>query len=323
MLSNILRYQFSLIRPVYEKTSFHKSVIEEIADPEMKRAYTVCRTITKQYAKTFYMATRFLPNEKQRHIFAIYSLCRCLDNLVDEIEDQSHSSMSIPQILEQLEQWKYELKMVYENRYYGSNPVLKAFSDTLSDNNISIDLPLLLIEGISTDLTKKRYENFQEVYDYAYKVASVVGLMISEVFGYSDEKALEHALQLGIAMQLTNILRDVGEDLGRNRIYLPADEMRQFHITEESLFAHDLSYDFIEFMQFQIRRARNYYDLAEPGILMLSADSRLPVYLAHQNYSAILDRIEENGYQVFTQRAYLTKGEKLTKLPRTWWLCRG
>ncbi len=323
MLSNIFRYPYHLIRPVYEKTAFHRNVIDELADPELQSAYKVCRSITRQHAKTFYLATRFLPNDKQRHIFAIYSLCRCLDNLVDELEDQNGNNVNLTEVDDRIYQWKHDLTMVYDNRYFGHNPVLKAFANTLNLRNISIELPFLLIDGVVTDLKKNRYENFDELYDYSYKVASVVGLMISEVFGYSDKSALTYAADLGIAMQLTNILRDVGEDLQRDRIYLPRDEMEQFGVTESDLFAHKLSDNFIKFMQFQIRRTRGYYQRAEPGILMLNADSRLPVYLAHQNYSAILDRIEENGYQVFSKRAYLTKSEKVKKLPRTWWLSRG
>lgn len=322
ILSHILRYPYYLFRPVYERTSFHRKVIDELPDPEMQHAYNACRLITRQYAKTFYMSTRFLPTSKQRNIFAIYSLCRCLDNLVDELKDENGKNVNMTGVAGRINQWKSDLEMVYDNRYYGDNLVLKAFSDTLETQKISIELPFLLIEGVVADLKKNRYANFGELYDYSYKVASVVGLMIAEVFGYSDKNALKYAADLGIAMQLTNILRDVGEDLQRDRIYLPQDEMAQFGVTESDLLAHKLTDNFIRLMQFQIRRAHDYYQRAEPGIMMLNADSRLPVYLAHQNYSAILNRIAENGYDVFNRRAYLSKSEKLAKLPRTWWLSR-
>lgn len=322
MLSDIFRYPFHLIRPFYERTAFHRNVIEEIEDSNLRNAYGVCRAITKHYAGTFYMAIRFLPNEKQRHIFAMYSLCRSLDNLVDEKANYGEGKLNEVAIQNGMSKWKKDLTLVYNNRYDGSDPILLAFADMLRVRNISKGLPFMLIEGITSDLFKNRYENFAKLYEYSYKVASVVGLMITEVFGYTQKAALKHAVELGIAMQLTNILRDVGEDLNRNRIYLPEDEMNSYGVSEEDLFAHRLTGNFIQLMQLQIRRAREYYRHAEPGIFMLETDSRLPVYMAHQNYGAILDRIEENGYQVFTRRAYLTQGEKLTKLPKLWWLSR-
>lgn len=315
MFSEILRFPYSIVRPVYERTAFHRSVIEELENPELQRAYSICRSITKSYARTFYLAIRFLPNQKQRDIFAIYSLCRCLDNLVDEMEGKKDKNEIVDKIFE----WKSNLERVYENKYWGTNPVLSAFANTLNERNIPIDFPFLLIDGIMMDLTKDRYQNFEELYDYSYKVASVVGLMVSEVFGYTDKEALSYAVDLGIAMQLTNILRDVGEDLERGRIYLPADEMNQFGVREGDLLQHKMSANFVDFMKFQIERARTYYNRAEIGIAMLSKDSRLPVYLAHINYSRILDAIVENQYQVFSRRAHLNTIQKLTALPKCFW----
>ncbi|MFN1833715.1 phytoene/squalene synthase family protein [Balneola sp. MJW-20] len=315
-MTNILKIPYTLIRPIYEKTAFHKSVIEDIPDDSLKEAYTLCRSITRHHAKTFYMATRFLPNDKQRGIFAIYGLCRYLDDLVDEAEDLIHDrKITIEQVDEKLSLFKQRLIDVYENKAV-NDPILTAFSDTLKRYNISIELPFQLMEGVRMDLTKNRFSDFEEVYDYSYKVASVVGLMTSEIFGYENEIALDYAVDLGIAMQLTNILRDIGEDLDRDRIYLPQDELREYNLSEEELFAHDLSGKFKDYMEFQIGRAREYYQRADVGICMLSKDSRLPVYLARHNYSRILDKIEENDFNVFDNRAYLNYTEKLSILPR-------
>lgn len=262
------------------------------------------------------MATRFLPNEKQRSIFAIYGLCRYLDNLVDETIDLvSYEDINVGEVDQKLLEFKKQLTDIYNGKHT-SDPILIAFSDTLKKYHIPIDLPFLLIEGVRTDLVKNRFKNFQEVYEYSYKVASVVGLMTSRVFGYTHESALEYAIDLGIAMQLTNILRDVGEDLDRDRIYLPQDEMNEYGVTEDALFDGLIDEKFIKLMEFQIRRARNYYERADKGIRMLSRDSRLPVYLARYNYGRILDKIEENNYDVFSRRAYLNKFEKFTILPR-------
>jgi len=315
-MNNLLRLPISLFRPFYERTNFHKGVIEELEDKELQKAYAHCRAITKVHAKTFYMATRFLPNHKQRSIFAIYGLCRYVDDLVDEAEDLIYNQeISHLEIFERLESFKENLIDSYRG-VVQNDPILVAFSDTLKRFDISLDLPLLLLERVKMDLTKSRYETFEELYDYSYKVASVVGMMTSEVFGYDDTKALTHAVDLGIAMQLTNILRDVGEDLARDRIYLPHEELEGFNVNLESLKQRERTPEFVKFMKFQIERARQYYNQADDGVELLEKDSRLPVLLARENYSRILDKIEENQYNVFDQRAHLNSTEKFYILPK-------
>ncbi|HAH50974.1 MAG TPA: squalene synthase [Balneola sp.] len=315
-MTNLLQIPYSLFRPIYEMTSFHKSVIDDVTDEDLKLAYSHCRAITRYHAKTFYLATRFLPNEKQRGIFAIYGMCRYLDNLVDEVEDLiREEKLTLSEIDAKLDEFKKELDKVYSG-YSVNDPILNAYADSLKRYKVPKELPLLLIEGVRQDLEISRFQNFQEIYDYSYKVASVVGLMTIEVFGYTSDEAIERATDLGIAMQLTNILRDVGEDLERGRIYIPKEDLIKFNVTEEELFAKNKSEKFIELMKFQISRARCYYDSAFAGIEMLNKDSRLPVYLAHRNYSRILEKIEENEYDVFNKRAFLNQSEKLYILPQ-------
>jgi len=304
------------IRPIYEKSSFHRSVIEEIEDKKLRNAYATCRAITKRYAKTFYMATRFLPNHKQRSIFAIYALCRYLDDLVDEAEDLIEAKKISPgEAGIRIEQWKSKLLAAYEGEE-SNHAILNAFSDVLNTYYIPVKLPLMLMDGVCTDLRKNRFNDFNELYDYSYKVASVVGLMTAKVFGYENTSADKRAVDLGIAMQLTNIIRDVGEDTRRGRIYLPLDELNKFNLTEEEFLSGRQSTKMKELIRFQIERARFFYDRAEPGIEMLERDSRLPVYLASRNYSRILDKVEENNYDVFSERAYLNSTEKLRILPQ-------
>lgn len=315
---SLLRVPYNIIRPVYEKTSFHRSVIDEIGNSELREAYAHCRVITRSHAKTFYLSTRFLPNEKQRSIFAIYALCRYIDDLVDEAFDINQgreiNDNEIHQILDEL---RSRLQRAYVSGI-AESPILTAFADTLNLYHIPEELPLELIEGVCMDLNKNRFQTFDELYIYSYKVASVVGLMTSEVFGYKDRKALEYAIDLGIAMQLTNILRDINEDLIRGRIYLPLDELKQFGVCEEDLFNRVCDEKFRALIQFQIDRARDYYQKADLGIAMLNPDSRLPVYLARMNYSRILDVIEKDIFRVFDRRAYLSTSEKLAILPKAW-----
>ena len=316
IMTDLLKIPYSLLRPLYEKTSLHRGVISELSDAELRMAYSHCRAITRTHAKTFYMATRFLPYHKQRSIFAIYGLCRYLDDLVDEAEDLIfQKKISRVEVFERLESFKKKLVNTYRGEEH-DDPILVAFADVLNRYSISIELPLTLLDGVSSDLTKNRYENFKELYDYSYKVASVVGLMTSEIFGYKSKKALEHAVDLGIAMQLTNILRDIGEDLRKDRIYIPQEDLIRFDITEDDLFSYEISGNFIEMMKFQIERAESYYESAEKGVPMLNRDSRIPVMLAKENYSRILSKIQENNYQVFNQRAYLNSTEKFSILPK-------
>lgn len=316
-MQDLLRIPYNLIRPIYEQTSFHRSVIDEVEDKTLQGAYARCRSITREHAKTFYMAARFLPNEKQRGIFAVYGLCRYIDDLVDEAED-----LVAKQILDENDIRAYlgsvQAKLVdtYNGTVIYEDPILLAFSDVLRNYRIPLRLPLLLIEGVGSDLIKNRYRTFEEIYDYSYKVASTVGLMTTEIFGYRSEEARRYAVDLGIAMQLTNILRDLGEDLNKNRIYIPRDELDLFGVTEQNLFKHRIDDNFTRLIRFQINRTRQFYRRAENGIRMLTKDSRLPVYLARFNYSRILDKIEENDYDVFNHRAYLNASEKISILPR-------
>lgn len=316
MVSSLITYPFKMLHPLYQRSSFHRGVIEEVGDPELRKAYSFCRGITREYAKTFYFATRFLPRNKQRGIFAIYALCRYMDNLVDNTEDLvRNNELRKEDLPEIIADWKIRLVETFRG-IPSDNPILIALSDVLRQYNIRIDFPLDLLDGVSMDLTKNRYANFDELYVYCYKVASVVGLMTSEIFTYEEKAALEYAEALGIAMQLTNILRDVKEDAAMGRIYLPQDEMKQFGVTEQQLFENRLDDNLVSLLKFQIQRARAYYAEADKGIPMLGRDSRLPVALARYNYARILDRIEEMDYNVFSGRARLSAGQKLQSLPR-------
>lgn len=241
-----------------------------------------------------------------------------MDNLIDESFDLSQNRIISEQDLDGIiNSLKIKLDLAYKNGK-GNDPILTAFADTLNIYHIPKEYPLELLEGVCMDISKNRFETFEELYTYSYKVASVVGLMTSEVFGYENHDALKHAVDLGIAMQLTNILRDIGEDLRRDRIYIPKEDLDRFDISEQDLFEKKMDHRFKSLMEFQIERARNYYDSADKGIPMLNSDSRLPVYLARHNYSRILDRIEEIGFQVFDQRAHLSTSEKLAIIPRAW-----
>ncbi|MGI8468217.1 MAG: phytoene/squalene synthase family protein [Pyrinomonadaceae bacterium] len=188
----------------------------------------------------------------------------------------------------------------------------------LKTYKIPQNLPLELTRGVLMDTHIKRYETFAELYVYCYRVASTVGLMSSEIFGYEKPETLEFAEALGIAMQLTNILRDVKEDAAMNRIYLPQEDLRKFDVSEKQIFANRTDEDFIRLMKFEIERAREFYHKAERGIPLLEKETRLTVLLASRLYAKILDEIEKQNYDVFTRRSRTTKLQKILAIPRIW-----
>lgn len=285
-------------------------------------SYEFCRQITAKYAKTFYLATLLLPEEKRRAIWAIYMWCRRTDELVDGPQ----SRLTTP---ETLDRWEKQLESVFAGQPMDDLDV--AFVDTLQRFPMDIQPFRDMIAGQRMDLYRSRYESFDELKLYCYRVAGTVGLMVTPILGLEDfsNKApwaryleatdpIDEAIALGIAKQLTNILRDVGEDARRGRIYLPLEELALFNYTEQDLFNGVVDDRWSELMRFQIQRARKFYSQAERGIRALSPDSRWPVWAALMHYQGILDVIERNQYDVFSQRAFVPKPQKLVSLPIAW-----
>lgn len=284
----------------------------------LTNAYEYCRQVARHHAKTFYLATLFLPKKLQNPIFAMYALLRTVDDLVDLAEDKlTNGQLTREEINRSIEAWKKQLRECYDGRQ-SNDPILMAWQDTIACYAIPIELPLDLIDGVAMDIEFTAFETFDELYVYCYKVASVVGLMTAEIFGYTDRKALQHAIDLGIAMQLTNILRDIGEDIDRGRIYLPLEDLRRFGYSREEFMSKTMNRNFVDLMKFEIERARSYYASAGKGIPMLKRDSRFAVSISRRNYSDILKAIEQNDYDVFNRRAYRTRYQKLSTLPSIW-----
>jgi phytoene synthase len=294
---------------------------------ELKEAYKYCESVTKEHAKSFYFANKFLPKDKQKAIYALYALCRNVDDEVDEAEVRSEA-----EAIRAVEIWQAKLNEVYEGKIQhskfniqnsepeilNSELVFIAWEDMLRQHEIPQQIPLDLMKGVLMDTHKNRYETFEELYVYCYRVASTVGLMSSEILGYSDKSALEFAEALGIAMQLTNILRDVKEDAEMNRIYLPQEDLKKFCVSEDQIFANKIDGNFIEMMKFQIQRARHFYKKGEKGIPLLEKDARFCVLLASRIYGQILNEIEKQNFNVFKQRAFTTKSQKLLSVPKIW-----
>lgn len=284
-----------------------------IDEAAIEAAFEYCRQITKRGSKTFYFGSLFLPYQKRRAMWAVYSFCRVTDDMVDNAREV------LPEELRaRLLHWEGELRQSFKGLVQPNLPHMVAWNYTARQYNIPATPPLELIEGVRMDLDKTRYANFDELRLYCYRVASTVGLMASEVIGYSDPCALDYAVNLGIAMQLTNILRDIGEDSRNGRIYLPLDEMDEYGYSEAELLRGEINPSFIRLMQFQINRARAYYEQALPGIEYLDKDCRLSITIAARLYSRILDMIERNAYDVFNRRAYVPTIQKVRGLAGVW-----
>lgn len=288
----------------------------------LPEAYELCRKITAKYSKTFYLGTLLMPPHKRQAIWAIYVWCRRTDELVDGPQ----ARLTTP---ETLDRWERQLEATFEGQAIEDADV--ALVDTLKRFPMDIQPFRDMIEGQRMDLYRSRYETFDELNLYCYRVAGTVGLMSSAVLGIDSsyrtapweragaiELPEEEAIALGIANQLTNILRDVGEDAQRGRIYLPLEDLRQFNYSEDDLFKGIIDDRWRALMCFEIERARKYFNEAERGIRALHPDSRYPVWAALMLYQGILDVIEANGFDVFNRRAFVPTSKKMLYLPVAW-----
>nr|ATQ36000.1 phytoene synthetase [Sargassum vachellianum] len=284
----------------------------------LNQAYQECERITGIFAKTFYLGTKFMSPVARKAIWAIYVWCRRTDDIVDGPRAMVRGKKSLQK---DLEDWSSRLEDVWEGKPRDSLDL--ALVDV---REVYPTLPIEpfkdMIDGMVMDVPgigKNRYKTFEELELYCYRVAGTVGLMVLPVLGtapgVSEEDAKFPALSLGIALQLTNILRDVGEDAVRGRIYLPLEDMEKFGVDPDNIMNGILDDNYKEFMRYQIARARFYYQQAARGIPMLAPQARLPVQASLDMYSKILEVIENNNYDNFRNRAYISKVEKLLTLP--------
>jgi len=277
----------------------------------LQQAYSHCEELTSHHSRSFYLASGLMKPEARKGVRALYAFCRTADDIVDD------SGPDAPSLLE-----------TWRERTLTSHPpqhdlVAVAWADARDKYAIPRKYAEQLIDGVARDLQQTRYETFEDLTTYCYGVASTVGLMSMHITGYESEEAIRYAVKLGVALQLTNILRDVAEDWERGRVYLPQAELAAFGLSEEDI-ANGVSegkYDdrWREFMKFQIDRARHIYEEAWPGINMLHPQGRFSIAAAATFYRAILDDIEAHDYDVFSRRAQVGKWGKIRQLPAIWW----
>lgn len=276
----------------------------------LEAAYEVCRHITAHYSRSFYLTSGLLPPEKRRAVRAFYAFCRRSDDIVDEAHAEHGYS---------LDGWAAAARALYPPK---NDPVLVAWADVRDRYTIPPQYQEELLEGVRMDLTIQRYATFDELWLYCYRVAATVGLVSMHITGFESEAAIPYAIQAGVALQLTNILRDVGEDAARGRIYLPLEDLVRFGYTEEDVMRGVIDDRFRALMDFQMARAQRLYHEGWQGLKYLSSDGRFAIASAIKVYRAILDRIIANGYDVYTRRAHLGTLSKLAMLPGVWWECR-
>ena len=265
-------------------------------------SYRYCELIARRRAKNFYYSFVLLSAEQRRAMCAVYAYMRYCDDLSDD-ESNADRAGSIAK-------WRADLQQALGGGGLPRHPLWPAFRDTVERFNIPHAYFYDMIEGVRSDLDPRRMRTFAELYDYCYKVASVVGLTIIHIFGFESAGALVLAEKCGIAFQLTNILRDVKEDIGLNRVYLPEEDLRRFRVPESDLAASAPSAAFVELMRFEAARARGYYNESRPLLGMVHKKSRSSLWALIEIYSRLLDRIEAEGYDVLSQRVRLSTVEK-------------
>jgi len=272
-----------------------------------------CQEKAVQSGSSFYYSFLYLPPEKRRAITALYAFCREVDDVVDECAEASVARMK-------LAWWRQEIASVFsaEHGNEPSHPVAKALVTVVKTINLPAGQLNQIIDGMEMDLDYNHYADFSTLKLYCHHVAGVVGQLSAKIFGYHDPKTLEYAHNLGLAFQLTNIIRDVGEDARRDRIYLPQDELARFGVSTEDILHSRESDNFKKLMEFQIERAETYYVQAFAALPTEDRKNQRPGLIMAAIYRALLEEIKDDGCQVLRQRVSLTPIRKLWIGWKTW-----
>ncbi|MEO8346587.1 MAG: presqualene diphosphate synthase HpnD [Betaproteobacteria bacterium] len=268
-----------------------------------------CKQKAATSGSSFYYSFLFLPQPRRRAIIALYAFCREVDDVVDEIRDVQVASAK-------LAWWRREVASVFSGQ--PSHPVALALQGIVHDYDLPQAHFQAVIDGMAMDLAQSRYLDFSALEVYCHRVAGVVGLMSAEIFGYTDPATKGYARDLGIAFQLTNIIRDVGEDARRARIYLPQDELERFGVPPSALLRGEYSSEFRHLMRFETERARSWYERAFAQLPQVDRKAQRAGLVMAAIYRTLLDEIADDGYKVLDRRTSLTPLRKLWLAWRTW-----
>jgi phytoene synthase len=270
--------------------------------PSLAQSYRYCEALTRREAGNFYPAFRLLPAAQRRSMCALYAFMRIADDVSDE-------PGPVDLKREQLLRWREDLAEALAGRY--RHVALPALHDTVSRHRIPPVFLEEVLDGVAMDLEPVTYASFAELRLYCYRVASAVGLACIHVWGFQGERAHEYAENAGLAFQLTNILRDLGEDAARGRVYLPEEDLARFHYDAERLRRGERDAAFRELMRFEVQRARGFYEAAWPLVPLLSSAGRAVFLMMARTYRGLLDEIERRDYDVFSTRVRVSRWKKM------------
>jgi phytoene synthase len=282
---------------------------EAVRPADLPAAYARCRTLTKAHGTTYYWSTKLLPRDRQPHVCALYAFCRVADDIVDDLSDEPVEVRATA-----LRQLGDELRSTLRSGR-STDPVLAAVTDTIHRFDLDPSCFERFLRSMTMDLTISGYETYGDLMGYMDGSAAVIGEMMLPILEPLDDEAFEPARDLGVAFQLTNFIRDVGEDLDRGRVYLPQEDVRRFGADP---WARAVTPAWRELLQFEIDRARSLYRRAEDGIDLLPPSSARCIASAHRLYRGILDQVERADYDVFSMRARVPLRRKLSTVATAW-----
>ena len=269
-----------------------------ITDPELRASYAECKRLNSLHGKTYYLATLLLPASKRPFVHALYGFARYADEIVDDLA----STLTAQEKAEVLRAWSSDVLRGLESGK-SSDLVGRALIDTVQRFNIPHQHFVDFLHSMEMDLTVTEYKTFDDLYEYVYGSAAVIGLQMVPILGGDTVNSLEAAKNLGVAFQLANFIRDVGEDLDRGRVYLPLQELAEHGVTRQMLEARKLTPEIVSALKFQIARVRQLQKAAEPGIALLDKTSQPCIRAASELYCGIVDEVEKIGYDIFNKRA--------------------
>lgn len=283
-----------------------------ITDPRLRDSYERCRQLTAQHGKTYYLATKLLPAGKRPFVHALYALARCADDIVDSVE---HTTVN--QRRSALEAFAETFLRDLE-RGFSADPIGAAAVDTATRWQIPVEDFVAFFRSMGMDLSIDHYDTYDDLYEYIYGSAAVIGRQLIPILEPTSDRAAEYAVHLGIAFQLANFIRDIGEDLDRGRIYLPLDELARFNVTSADLQRRVVTPELKAALAFQVARVHDLENQSRPGIAMLRPDCQPCINAARILYCEIANEVVRNDYQVFDLRARVSWNRRLRVVVPAW-----
>lgn len=285
----------------------------QIFDPSLRESYEACRKLNAKHGKTYYLATQLLPTGKRPYVHALYGFARYADEIVDDLS----STLSNQEKSDWLKTWGDKFLDDLKTGE-SQDPICRAVVDTVNRWQIPHEYFESFLHSMRMDLTVTQYETYEDLYEYVYGSAAVIGLQMVPILEPTDQQAYERAKELGVAFQLANFVRDVGEDLARGRIYLPLAELRKFGVTRSTLEAGIATDAIKSALKFQIKRVKELEEKSRAGILLLHPSSQPCIVAAQILYCGIVDAVEKIDYEVFTKRATVSLGRRLRVALPAW-----